>query len=529
MAKGKRSRPVTVPVTAPVHSKKGAMKYKKSEIEMTPLTPTIAFTALLGGEDYVGAFIAHWESSDPVCLRALQPGSFNQLPRRETLLEKLDEGKMYYGKDIISMKFDVQEKTPLYGLYHGLATQTSIVKAIEEEFEIQFSNLDRRFDDVKSLLETVDGFWQGQGGCDVIMHVMGEACVPCAPSLQAEDVMILQREGEQNVMLYDVSDVISSGVVSTDRGHHTITSFSDFANIEPVLEVTLTPGDILLVPRRLAIYRDTNDCEDGSVDAWIHFSEQISWSDVLDRSLEEARAAFNLDENTRFFSRRMIEQESEEEEEEEEEEGKSETIGQLKLASTAVGKTVNRGIVQEMLSAACQNVAQSLQMIGEEKCQFLRSDFNLEEWMKQYDWEKIVDSNGGLAKISNFLPEDVANKMLETFEGITDDEWAIVTAEEQKTNYATNVAHTFYGTKQFSNSHAILDMFRCVMPDRAAVFTAGKYLEGDFIEKHDDRARKVIGGHVYSRELTLVYYLTKDWKEEYGGGLIDNEAVGGPK
>ncbi len=70
-------------------------------------------------------------------------------------------------------------------------------------------------------------------------------------------------------------------------------------------------------------------------------------------------------------------------------------------------------------------------------------------------------------------------------------------------------------------------------------FQAARYLGGDHIAAHDDkyahllrssfffffsvgscpasRAFKTIDDEVYSRELAVIYYLTDDWKEEYGG------------
>lgn len=71
--------------------------------------------------------------------------------------------------------------------------------------------------------------------------------------------------------------MLSNGSLCTDRGHHPCTVFGggEAGLGPPVLEVTLTPGDILLVPMRLAVAVDSLDCDLGSVDCCVHLSSQV--------------------------------------------------------------------------------------------------------------------------------------------------------------------------------------------------------------------------------------------------------------
>ena len=46
---------------------------------------------------------------------------------------------------------------------------------------------------------------------------------------------------------------------------------------------------------------------------------------------------------------------------------------------------------------------------------------------------------------------------------------------------------------------------------------------GDFIDPHDDSAIAQVGEQLYHRHIAFIYYLSKDWKAEYGGALVDIE------
>ena len=66
-------------------------------------------------------------------------------------------------------------------------------------------------------------------------------------------------------------------------------------------------------------------------------------------------------------------------------------------------------------------------------------------------------------------------------------------------------------------------------------FQAGRYTRGHYIDAHDDAAYSDVLEHsnperkgevvLYSRDIALVYYLTKNWSDDNGGSFID--LVGG--
>lgn len=136
-----------------------------------------------------------------------------------------------------------------------------------------------------------------------------------------------------------------------------------------------------------------------------------------------------------------------------------------------------------------------------------------------------------------------------------------------------NIAHAFWSVKPADDDgalEALLRAFSLLAPDQLHAFSAARYERGHHIAPHDDRAytpvrldtgarrglewgqrgarstawRAVLlpaaadhhpaclppacacAGEVVScsRDLTVVYYLTKDWTEAMGGCLVDLEA-----
>lgn len=70
-------------------------------------------------------------------------------------------------------------------------------------------------------------------------------------------------------------------------------------------------------------------------------------------------------------------------------------------------------------------------------------------------------------------------------------------------------------------------LLRCLMvSNRERLSLPGKYEKSNHIEPHDDRAYADVyrDGKVKvqcSRDIAVIYYLTKDWSASYGGHLID--------
>jgi hypothetical protein len=146
------------------------------------------------------------------------------------------------------------------------------------------------------------------------------------------------------------------------------------------------------------------------------------------------------------------------------------------------------------------------------------------EWMDKYDLDKMLDENQGIVKISNFFPSAVADGILNSVETIPSSGWNVT--ESSRDLSKNNISHKFWSSKTASNLPNIFRAIEILQPGRFSTFSAGKYEQSDHIEPHDDRAYADVmlddGARITcSRDIAVIYYLTKDWKESDGGTLVD--------
>jgi hypothetical protein len=156
--------------------------------------------------------------------------------------------------------------------------------------------------------------------------------------------------------------------------------------------------------------------------------------------------------------------------------------------------------------------------------QWLSSYAAVSEWFKAYDIEQLLDQGGGIARILNFLPPQVALGAHQCLSRIGEQYWH--TTASDKDYGKNNIEHMFLSTKQAPGLDKLLRIFTAWQPDRLATFSAAKYTHSHHIEPHDDCAFTNVlldsGSTIEcSRDIAVIVYLTPDWIEQYGGILRD--------
>ena len=159
-------------------------------------------------------------------------------------------------------------------------------------------------------------------------------------------------------------------------------------------------------------------------------------------------------------------------------------------------------------------------------------------WMQRFDLLAQLGPRGtpALVKLRDVLPTEVAEGLFDLLAGMPDDHWG------DDTDYGGGAAaHSFAaaapadraGVSRGLVSESLLERtvaqaysaLGALHPSCQFTFQLARYTRGHFIEPHDDSAVVELDdapGQQWTRDIAVIYYLTKGWRAKYGGHLVDN-------
>eukprot|EP01134_Creolimax_fragrantissima_P000986 CFRG0986T1 len=474
------------------------------------------------------AFLSAWEERQPCFMQNVRLNiNISNITSSEVIEAACEQyGDCSYGRDVIvsnsNMLAESNRIHEWHSELHGVVTAERLRELSSKPKgtgnALRFLRQENLFD---LLVKGANKFWKGEGGVSACVDVVTKDSLAGPPTLYSTDTILIQTEGVLHVQLLDVGDEwLALGQHCEFRSHRPCsvfpTLFTEEASItidseedpKVVQDIILKPGDVLYIPQHLILYADTQheecgDWEDNSTTISLTLPTQPMWSDAVDATVLQALGALGHDPDMRLFPRRTVDDK-----------------GLLLAKSVADRATVSSTVVREIFETALELVEPTMKDM-ETRCAYSHADFHVGDLLKSIDIADIIEKNDGLVKISNVLPLEVANKMLASLESISDAEWRLAQNGDADKNYATEIKHSFMSARAFPNSEWILDLFRDFLPMQPAFFSAGRYTTGHFIQPHDDRAYKEVGGQIYSRDIAIIYYLTKDWTAADGGGLLD--------
>ncbi|CAK9044503.1 unnamed protein product [Durusdinium trenchii] len=154
------------------------------------------------------------------------------------------------------------------------------------------------------------------------------------------------------------------------------------------------------------------------------------------------------------------------------------------------------------------------------------------EKLKTRDLRSILLEHGGLIRVSDFLPQHKAHEAKETLHALQKSYWVESSSSAYEGELVESATHSFfrYDGDQLDN---IVEHIRSMAPDDFPSFQAAMYQNGGNLCAHDDsnyfivdkadrnQNQKFPAGSLLFRKIAVIYYLSKDWKTDYGGALVD--------
>ena len=178
-------------------------------------------------------------------------------------------------------------------------------------------------------------------------------------------------------------------------------------------------------------------------------------------------------------------------------------------------------------------VSDTLDLQGYQCKESEMSSVDFWQQLERVDLRSILLEHGGLIRVSDFLPEEEAEEALKRLKALEESVWAESSSNAYKEgDSAQGARHNFfrYDGDQLEN---VIGKLRAMAPDDFPSFQAAMYRKGGNLAAHDDSNYFVVekadknqterfpAGSLLFRKVAVIYYLTKDWQEDFGGALMD--------
>lgn len=165
---------------------------------------------------------------------------------------------------------------------------------------------------------------------------------------------------------------------------------------------------------------------------------------------------------------------------------------------------------------------------------YVESVAAMRDWLARHgDLDALLRQGGGVATIPDFLPGEVAEAALRQLQEIPDAAWRRCCDSDMRGGESEEQMETHrFSVCEPATADVIDGLSRALWvarPQCLPSFSALRFGAGDYIGCRDDRAQaEVLGADgrstVFSRAVGAVLYLSKGWKEQFGGDFVDYSA-----
>ena len=223
-------------------------------------------------------FKNYWEAKPLYINREKSRGYFDGWFSSNDLTDLIRRGELKYGVDIDLTQYRGGKRTTPSNSQEmkGKTAELDVVKKMmgKEGCSLRLLSPQRFSDKIWKLLSGLEACWQYGAGCNVYFTPPGTQGF--APHYDDIEAFILQLEGKKRWRVYAPSERTGGILPRYSSGN-----FKQEEIGEPVMDITLSPGDMLYFPRGW-IHQAVSDDKVPSLHATLSTAQKHSWCDFME-------------------------------------------------------------------------------------------------------------------------------------------------------------------------------------------------------------------------------------------------------